>query len=276
MNLSPKRFSLLFLLMFCSFLTYGQSPGYMGKKTSVQFNFSSSPVWFGPTANNNGSDVFDTEDAGQYKFGFNTKYGFSLNRSIGRRVSIEASVDYGKTGYFNNDGGETFETISVFDGAGTGARDNHKLFFNARVTDFALALRMFNRKKGSLSPLGLYFGPRIGYSIAQSEILDRKTNYHENSDETKINSLGLTAQNQYYFVGFTTGYNRILKDAIVLNLSWDFSQYIGADLFPTQEFDDYGQTTLGYYNRKTKQGILRQRLSNINVFLFRVGVGYLF
>ncbi len=270
---NPYTFFLLVLCIASNSTAVAQSPGYMGKKTSVQLNLSSSFAWFGPTTNNNGASAFNGEPT-KFGSGFNTKYGIALNRSVGRRVSFEASVDYGKTGYINEQ--QWFETVSVFNGAGYGSLDRHKLFFNANVTDFSLAMRMFNRRKGSISPLGLYFGPRIGYTRVRSEILDRITDYHESSEGRAINSLGLLENNSFYKVGFTTGYNRIVKDAIILNLSWDFAQYIGGDIYTDGVIEDFDETVYEYFNRKEQQRILRQRLSNLNLFLFRIGVGYLF
>lgn len=257
------------LVVFGSFNSFAQSPGYMGKKTSVQFNFSSSLAWFGPTTNNNGSEAFKGE-ANRYKLGLNSKYGVALNRSIGQYASVEVSADYGKTGYFDQ-----FETMSVFDGASQGERDIHDLFLNARVTDIALAMRFFNRKKGSIAPLGLFLGPRIGYTQVRSEIIDRFTNYHHKSDGLLINSLGLNEQNTYYTIGFTTGYNRIINDQIIVNFTWDLAQYISADGAEV----DWSLEGNGSYednNKKLQRVALRKRLSNMNLLLFRVGVGYIF
>jgi hypothetical protein len=164
----------LFVLMtfYCTF-SNAQAPGYLGKKASIMFNFSSFPAIAGPTQNNRGNDD-NTFGEGSGKVGLNYEFEGHFSYVTGRYVNFAVFVGQYFTGVTSN--AET-ESIVPDPNDFYSNTDRHYLFNRLNVRSAGITYSKFSKRRGALAPIGNRFFMSLKRSFITSEIIDKRTEY---------------------------------------------------------------------------------------------------
>lgn len=262
-----RNLNLLLLLVFLPLIAFGQPPGYLGKRASLNLTLSTTPVIAGPTKNDRGRRTLNP-NAGS--LGLNLEFEGNFNYVIGRYRSIGIIGGMYTTGHpfrvFND--GFTSALIPEGDGIFGERFNDYDLFFQLRVRSIGLILSRYKQIKGALAPIGNRFYWGIKRNFIKSEITDSNGafNTNFNIDQTKaFNFLLLGWSNNQVFwdrVLFKTG----LRIAMPLSLKYIRYASNGEDTHPNY-FEDSNQVNhdVGIFRR-----ILRHEL-----FRLDISVGYL-
>jgi len=171
-----KILFLLFLSVFLPLASQSQPPGYLGKRATLLFNFSSFPAFEGPTQNNRGIS-FSTERFGESEQGLAFNYEFNLDFSyvVSRMRSLSLGVGQYYTGVVTDT--RTRSRPTLLEPNPSSAEDFHSLFNRLNVRSITLMYHKFKGEKGALAPIGNQFSYGLKYLSINSEIVDKRTSY---------------------------------------------------------------------------------------------------
>ncbi len=272
---------MLLLLALGSVAGYGQVPGYLGKRFSLQGEFHSFPTLKGPTAGNHSLELF-SEDGDTQNFYGNKSGGLGINWSAGAKLGYVVSrykqvlftFDYLKTGMIQT---AYSPAISTFGELGY---DSHYLFYNLTGLTAGLGTRKFKSAKGALAPMGMYRGYSLSVTYLKGEILDKQTTYAYGGPEHA--SLGTDPKHFMLSAGYEVGTNIIIKDLLLLNLGLKFNLALspralkysfreGVGWYP----DDGSDQTYSEGNTSNFKDLAAARFARHSFLMIYLGVGFI-
>lgn len=265
-----KQFTIVFLFFlftFSGFSAKAQSPGFLGKHTSINLHFTAFPAFFGPTANNKGRSSFFT---GSGNTGWNYEYKLSIEQAVGRYTALSLTAGQYHTGLVTN--ARTLEVES--NQFGSTSYDKHELFYQLNINSLSVRWQKFFRDKGALAPIGdnWFFGYK--HLFVSGDIIDKRTIYVNGFPKINRNlNIDDTQNFHVLFVGLNKthaiGKRFLFRIGTTLGIMLD-PQYIftSTDLKINEHYFD-GTNTQKYRIRAFDR-LRRQEFINVEV-----GVGYL-
>lgn len=171
-------YTLIFLFSFG--LANAQAPGYLGKKTFLQYDLYYMLAVGGPTAGNR-MYAYD-------KIGISTRHNLKLNQVVSRSGVAGIGFDYFKTGinidYLDNEDNILSE------------------FSKMRVTAFSVHYNKYFMKKGSLAPIGIYHHFEGKYISAKA-----------------LSPTFSNITHSTFYTGYGLGLKKIFKEKFFINFS---------------------------------------------------------
>lgn len=262
-----KYLLLVLLANILTFNSFGQIPGYLGKRFIIQTNIHSMLAFAGPTAANKGINPTRLFESDKSSFALSNSIALQAEYAISRKSSIFLGVDYYKTGMALNINTLVLNTSGSFSNF-----DYHKLFYN--ISNFGINLGFSNylAGKGALAPMGKHRTVALWASFVDGQILDKKTDYSDQNVSTHEKIL-INPKFMRYGISFATAENRIFLDKLVLNIGWQIK--IPFDVFAYESAANYGTDGTALGNQATYEGNARFRLRNHDLFTVKIGFGYL-
>ena len=270
-----KRISLLVVILNCFLITLnGQAPGYLGKKASILFNFSSFPAIVGPTQNNRGSNdkVFGN---GSGNIGINYEFEGHLAYATGRYTSFDIFVGQYYTGATSN---ATTQSLVPDPNDFYSDTDNHYLFHRLNVKSVGITYSNFIKGKGALAPIGNRFFMSLKHCFITSEIIDKKTEYSRELGEV-IGHDNLNIDDKFALNFFHMGYSN--KQVFWHKMIFNVGVRVG---FPInlKYYNMYFEGDTRYHpdenisaNQADYEYSVFDRLFRHELFRVDIGIGYL-
>ncbi|MDX2000999.1 MAG: hypothetical protein SFW35_01075 [Chitinophagales bacterium] len=198
------RQPILFLLLCISISSYGQVPGFMGKKFYIKYDFDIQPNIL--TIGNKGSSIFDID------------HNAGVEYTISKSIVLGLSYGYGKyktlySGYYREFDGFRYNDIDYDE---VGYATVHTVRFDSKF---------FLSGLGHIAPRGLYFLTGLSFNSIRPSLAD-------NLNELKLPDVDFS---RYYDVAIHVGLGRqfIVGNRIVLNYAVDCAipsfRGVGAD-----------------------------------------------
>ena len=272
--LITKQISCLFFIFF-AIKGYSQKLDTKQQKLWVEGNFITMVAFGGPTANNRGLEARKLYNNSDQKkpFALNVKWGGQLSYLINPVYSIGPFYEHMKTGL-----AFAYSTPSAI--ATTGGyypipiEDQHVYFYKLTSNTIGTKVQFF---PSSLSSKSKHAAPR-GFFCSVSPFLmwvkATELDHYVNYGLTDLNQLG---KNPYQGIAtvlhpastsfssgvkLSVGGKFIFKDKLLLNLEAEMMSPFGI----SKNNEDIDR----YFRRA-----INRRLSNVNFFMFNLGVGYL-
>ncbi len=260
-----KYLLLILLANIPAFTSFGQIPGYLGKRFILHTNIYSIPT-FGPTAANKGLSVGRLFEAEQGSFGLSNRFEVQGEYAISRKNSISLAVDYYKTGMALNINTTVLKNTGFLD------TDQHSLFYNLSSVGVNLGFSGYFTSKGALAPMGKHRTIALWAKLVNGQILDKKTSFNDSNVQTHEKIL-INPKFIRYGISLATTENTIILDKLVLNIGWQIN--VPFDVFAYESASNYGTdgTVLG--NQIAYENNARFRLRNHDLFMLKIGFGYL-
>jgi|GEM_PF-3920678 len=230
-----------------------QTPGYLGKRFSVQGTFLSSPGIWGPTVNNRGIGAYNRSD---FSLGWNWKVQGSAGYTLTRELEVIGGVAFARTGVI----AEFVETISVSN-SGAVSSNYTDVFLTANMTFIELGLKRYGVSNGSLAPFGSYMQYLGGIALISGEVVEREDQINQTAGEP-LGELQMNTRCVAPYVGVELGQNLIFFDRFTVN----YGVRLSYPLVP------YG---IFFFEDPFEQAAAKRFLST-NAFSFNVGTGFIF
>jgi hypothetical protein len=260
MNKINNRFRILICFavsLLGSDSVFGQAnPGYMGKKSLVQFDLNGlmgNVIFSGPSLKMNWGVSYEVA----------TKKGFAWNLGY-KSVNQEMSKDL--------IGGE-YISLAENDNRGL-LHDVNGGYFNYHVDEFRITPRFYSESKGAIAPYGSYSGLDLAFDVLTVSNQNQVTfDGGALTDPTIPTSI---APVYLFAVSYVQGGRRMLTE----NIGIDFNFGMGYTLYQTTPsnlailIDDSG--TYFYDKEEFFQTIAMKHFSSSRLFHASVGVSYLF
>ncbi len=262
-----QKVSNAFIIFVCLFLinrtAYAiKNPGYVGKKNVFSIGYN--PYFLGVT--NVTNSVLELDNSAT---GFIEKKMFhGLTLDFERAISSRIALSIAHVGY-------QFQAQQITRGPFLDAKGNNLTFFNQVGVDYNLVyshthftLKVYQKSKGSIAPLGRY----VGFTFGQSKSIIKNMKVYEydplanNFFDKALIKDGM--DQRFYFslpnMGLEIGANRILKDKLLLGYFFNTTFRLSSIANPEyKELDGYDKTILdedflnGIKNINTTYNFLR-------------------
>lgn len=261
-----RKISSLVIFLFLAGTAYCQSPGYLGRKFSVNYDFYFINAMSNP--NTGGNTGF---------FSFTTAHCIAPEYVVGRRVALGLSARYSQTGYF-------YKSDLEYDGpvALNSYYRNYTLqACNRKTTGGTLSGTMkvitagFYPKlylKGAIAPLGSYFKPEVVVNFTTVEAASPKKvedylNHDHYYNSEKVPSPDIKNFSPYISlgVGMEFGESRILFNRLILDYGLRMGLTFGSFMMTNQAL-----TESNYFEVVSGRRLFQASLLNL-----KVGVGLL-
>lgn len=251
----------------CYFVLAAQTPGYLGKKLSVQAEINSFFTRKGPTANNNGENGWYSDQETPGAIGMNWRAGLSVGYVISRRHQLYVSGDYLRTGIIHYAYAPYQFPFSDPQLA------QYSVFHEASGYSGAIGVRFFKTQAGALAPMGFYNGLALQATMLNANITRKALQSGEQSTTPfgieDASALSLAAN-------YEVGSNFIIRDKVLLTLGARLNiplRFRKLDLF-----DESSAELTGDYladNKTLFERAAITRMAYLSVFSIHLGVGLL-
>lgn len=279
-----KKIFISILLLFILFANQlaAQIPGYLGKKNFFMLNYFSNLA-----LSESPYDIKQNKEFGNkngIKIGINHKLGFEAGRVIARNKAIVFHYNRGRTAFTNiiDDQKRYYRGISA-DGKETILYYN--CFQQASINEFYLGSRFFPAKLGSLAPMGFYYEPYAGYlnsntNVVTSKVYDDIQSYSPKVFNGPRQTLEFQKDVAFMLIGMEIGTSYIIKEKWMLNISGNMSRTLNTFPIPFEYFSytdpDWRAKEQKYENSSTHYDLVEYRIKNLNAFILKIGLGYIF
>jgi hypothetical protein len=141
-------------------------------------------------------------------------------------------------------------------------------------------MKWFNTAKGALAPMGAYTGLSVDATFVTGSVQDKQTFFAESAAVNHRN-LGIDPSFTYWSLTYEFGFNYIIADQLVLNLSGQVAIPLQAGRYLEELDSAFGQTTVSFeedylaYNQDAFGDGVTTRLAGHNFFMIGIGLGYL-
>ncbi|MEI6765939.1 MAG: hypothetical protein WCM76_09880 [Bacteroidota bacterium] len=259
-----KTLTLIFFALLTQAL-YSQSPGYNGKKFSINYGFYFINATSNP--NTNGNNGF---------FCFTTTHCLAPEYVVGRHIAMGLSLRYSRTGFFyksnliynNNLAYNPYgSSYTLF---GSNNKTDHRLTGTMNVISAGIYPKIF--LKAGIAPLGSYMKPELIISMTYVQAAsDAKMNDYINADHyynvPDYPSPKISNYSPYMTIGagLEFGETRILFNRLVLDYGLRMGLTFGS--FMNQQAQ---VTESNYYELVSGRRLFQASLLNL-----KVGVGLL-
>lgn len=253
--------------------SFGQAPGYLGKKLIFGYGLNASPALYGANASN--KTISGTEgNAEKGKLAFNFIHEGYIEYATSTKWMIGFSARYYKTAFDNPTLITNSSNEVKFDNT-----KNPNGYYTIKGLTYSLFFKIF--RPGYVAPWGKYimFGPvfntaKASYDPATMNIVAR-TGYNDyyngsyNQHDTLISDFGSRVQ-AYKGFNFMLGFgkSRIIANRIVLD--YGFNMYL-LSFFPNTAMTYKDDVTPANYIEKT----ISRRVRGVNHFNAFIKVGLL-
>jgi hypothetical protein len=233
---TPHFIIILFLFAFSLNASKAQTPGYLGKKITVQLDLAASPAITGPTYNNSQGLLGE----GDILYGFNFFKGASASYALSRNTSIGLKYRNARS------------RIILHDEITSGSYSKYITYnYALQANQICLSLTKFKLDKGGLAPLGAYTNYDIGMLMLSSQ------------DSAKLID---PIKSTHMTLGIGFGKKTIITDRLFIDRCFDFSVVVnGGYLVNVDDISDA--------DRAENPALYRFRRSML--FNFRLGLGYI-
>ncbi len=264
----------IILLLIFPVCLFGQAPGYLGKRASIMFNFSSFPALFGPTQNNRGSEERTFGDRSGW-LGINYELEGQFSYALGRYYSLGV---FG--GQYYTATKSKASTLSLPQIPGSNDMDSHELFHRLNVTSVGLVYSKFNKKKGALAPIGNRFFCSLKTSFIKSEIIDKKTTFYNSDGELfGHGNLNIDEKINFSFFHFGWSNSQVFWNKMIVNVGFKIGFPLNLKYYASLSDGGTDGSALDIYNTNRNQAnyeaAVFDRLFRHELMRIDIGVGYL-
>lgn len=228
----------------------------------------------GPTANNRGihqSYLYGNSEKG---FALNTQYGIQVGFAHFRHESVLLEFTQLTTGMVSK-----AYTKVINDATMGNEYDFHSLFYNLVSRSAGVGYQFYYRNRGGLAPYGTFVSFYLNWNFTRGEIIDKKTQYKNNSAQKVHSKLGFEPKASYASGGMGFGQNMILADRVLIgyelraNLPFRLFYLNKENILPHQNY--YLNNDPAAYNLKEFENDAFKRLIKHNLFYLKAGIGLL-
>ena len=260
-----KKVIISFLLLFFSAIGFAQSPGYLGKKIGVSYNFN-----FFPFTNR----MFFPKTYQAWTFANKHEINLCLTTSRKTTFNFSYSLIYQNYPFVNRDNRSAEGDFDTNVGKGTYRFEPDTAKHKIAAQFFDVALRIYVSK--FVAPVGTYHQLRVGYvlyGLASKENFITgdlyeygNSGYYGYSGSPTYENVKLYARVPWYkAVRLSYGLGNMKP---IFNDEMYFSYGLNVNLFFHSDYNTY--------NRDYVRDYMRMPLSAFNTIDFHLGIGYLF
>jgi hypothetical protein len=260
-----KYLLLVLLANMFAFTSFGQIPGYLGKRFIIHTNIHSMLATNGPTAANRGWSGLYFRDTNS--IALSNRFELQCEYATSRQGAVVLGVDYFKTGMVLNASTQKFNT-----GNGSYSLDRHYLFYNLTSFGVNLGFSRYLTSRGALAPMGKHRTFSFWAKFVNGKILDKKTEYADSNIKTHQKIL-IDPKFVHYGISFTSHENTIFLDKLVLNIGWQIN--LPFDLVALRDNNNYSSEGTAEENQIFYDNAARLRLRNHDLITMKIGFGYL-
>jgi len=236
------------ILLISSQFVFAQAPGFMGKRASIYYNYSSSPSLDGHAIPYNYSKK-NVKGIVNYIRGYHQA---TFEYALSRRLSVNAH-------YFRHRGGyggiDEYELAPNQDP--NKSRNYKSQALGISLKRYRIRYRGYGPDDGAIAPIGRYIEPKVFVSFVKDE-----------ERQTSDNSVLSSNRKMYYGGSIKFGRHLLITNKIIL----DFGMEFGYTLTPEEYQELYSQ-----YTDVVVSGIALNSYSEVarhHFVGFHVGIGY--
>jgi len=252
-----KLLFIICLLIPCVLLCQNNTtviPGYLGKKWVIDYTLNIMPSFIIDNPGKN-TDYVDYEEEGR-KFYFNTQHKFSIERVVGRKLSVVGTMLFSKNQ----------ANFDLF-------RATEKDFIQIDTRGYIFTLRHYRKH---LAPISTYFDYKIGYYNIRPG--DFSYELIDDNDSTLSPTISAGSTGDLY-LGFGLGNSRVIKDRVIISFGLEVGLLLGGML---DAFDGSSQfATAGLENPNSRQNreavhaLAKRRMFFESLMNFTVRLGFM-
>ncbi len=279
---------LYIFILTCSFI-HSQTPGYLGKRLSLEGDINLLPnitnftlgnssrenynkVKYFDNIYNYNTNTYETKEITEYRLvnedvsnpnylRFTFKSSLALNYSISKKtdISLRFNKIYGNFMYHDND----YQTYRI------------ALFFNDNIkyqsTEFDLNFKFY--KKSFIAPVGKYFLLGFGFSKVKSKptrgtLMTNTSTYNPYTETSTIEDINLDHSVNYFKLNFGFGNKTILANDVFLIYGIESNFYLLYNKGIKKSEETYITQFKNNYNYNLSKNLLWD-----NIFCLKFGVG---